>query len=339
MSESGVLRFAVAGPGFIGRVHARALARTEGAALVAVLGAGRENLERFAREFGVERRYTSSAELAGDAEVDAVIVATPNDLHAPLACEMLAAGKHVLVEKPLALDATQAREIGEAARRAGCLLMVGHMWRFDREAQALRAAVEAGRIGRVVKTKGYGIHANWGPSGWFTDPARAGGGALIDMGVHAIDTVRYLLGDPEPVAVYARIATRYGDYAVDDLGLLLITWANGTESLVECGWWNPHADGIEASTQLYGTDGYARLFPTKIARIVDHKPVAEPLTFPERESHMDPHIFAGQIAELVAAVRERRDPVPGAAHGLTVMRICDAAYRSAREGRRVEIEA
>ncbi len=134
MSESGALRIAVAGPGFIGRVHARAVAETEGAALVAVLGAGHENLERFASEFGVERRYTCSAELAGDAEVDAVIVATPNDLHAPLACEMLAAGKHVLVEKPLALDATQAREMGEAARRAGCLLMVGHMWRFDREA-------------------------------------------------------------------------------------------------------------------------------------------------------------------------------------------------------------
>ena len=77
------------------------------------------------------------------------------------------------------------------------------------------------------------------------------------MGVHAIDTARYLLGDPDPQRVCATIGTRYGPYEVDDDGILLISWSNGTNSIVECGWWQPHLAGLEADTELYGTGGYS----------------------------------------------------------------------------------
>ena len=81
--------------------------------------------------------------------------------------------------------------------------MVAHCWRFHDDVRALRRRIEAGELGEIVKTRGYGVHAGWGPSGWFTDPQLAGGGALVDMGVHAIDTARYLLGDPRPARVCA----------------------------------------------------------------------------------------------------------------------------------------
>ena len=79
------------------------------------------------------------------------------------------------------------------------------------------------------------------------------------MGVHAIDTARFLLGEPSPAGVYAAIGTRYGDYDVDDDAILLIRWDNGTNSIVESGWWQPHVAGLEADTEMYGTGGYARV--------------------------------------------------------------------------------
>jgi predicted dehydrogenase len=331
------LRFGVVGPGFIGRVHAQAIQAAEGAELVAAVGTHAARLAAFCDELGA-RPCGSLDELLADDGVDVVVIATPNDLHVPQALACLEAGRHVLLEKPMACDRAAAESLVARARALDRRVLIGHLWRFDREAQRLRAAVAEGAIGRVVKTKGYGVHVNWGPSGWFVESARAGGGALIDMGVHAIDTVRYLLGDPLARAVYARIGTHFGDYAVDDHGILLITWEGGVESLIECGWWNPHADGLEASTQIFGTRGYARLFPTELVQIIDGKPQPRPLELPAREQHLDPHIFVGQIAELCAAIREEREPQPGPGHGVEVLRICEAAYRSSREERRVALE-
>jgi len=331
------LRVAIVGTGFIGAIHARALAAVEGTALAAVLGRDPERTAAFAREHGAPRIHATLADLAADPGIDAAVICTPNDLHRPFAIELLRAGKHVLVEKPMALNAAEAGEMREVAERADRRLLVGHMWRFDREARLVRAAVERGDLGRVVKTKGYGIHQDWGPSGWFIDPARAGGGALIDMGVHALDTVRFLLGDPEPDTVFARLDTCYGDYEVDDSGVIVVTWVGGVVSIIESGWWNPHMDGPEASTQLFGTGGYARLFPTALRKRGPSGPVDVELDLPAREEHMDPHIFSGQIEEFAAAIREGRPATPGPAHGETVLRICDAAYQSSEEGRVVQL--
>ena len=81
------------------------------------------------------------------------------------------------------------------------------------------------------------------------------------MGVHAIDTGRFVLGDPLPERVCAAIGTRYGSYDVDDDAILLVGWSNGTNSVIESGWWHPHTEGMEADTEVYGTKGYARIFP------------------------------------------------------------------------------
>ena len=101
-------------------------------------------------------------------------------------------------------------EMLATAARHDRLLLVLHPWRHHPAVIALRDAIVAGELGRVVRTHGYGVHADWGPGGWFTDPALAGGGALVDMGIHAIDTARFLLGEPEARRVRASITTAHG---------------------------------------------------------------------------------------------------------------------------------
>ena len=115
--------------------------------------------------------------------------------------------------------------------------------RFDQDVLWLKE--QSSRLGKIIRTKGYGVHTHWGPSGWFTQKKLAGSGALADMGIHALDTVRFLLGDPRPVSVYAKLGSHYGDYDVDDTGLLLVEWENGAASYIESGWWQPKVAGLE----------------------------------------------------------------------------------------------
>jgi predicted dehydrogenase len=225
------------------------------------------------------------------------------------------------------------------AERHSRILMVGHMWRFDQEVNIVRNAVQSGALGRIVKTKGYGIHVDWGPQGWFVQRSLAGGGALADMGIHAIDTARFILGDPSPAEVFAKIGTCFGDYDVDDTGTVLMTWDTGTVSLIESGWWHPHADGPEAGTQVYGTRGYASLFPTRIRQKTGDQFEESTPPLPTRQEHCDQSMYTRQMEHFVQCVRLHKEPHPGWREGLVNLEIIDAAYRSAQTGSVVPISA
>jgi len=312
-----VIRVALIGNGWIQSFHARGVEAYPGAELVAVANHREETARSFAERHGISRVTTRWEALAADPGVDAAIVATPNALHAPQSIAFLRNGKHVLVEKPMAISLAECDAMIGAAESSGASLMVAHCWRFRDEVIAMRGRIAAGAFGEIVKTRGYGVHAGWGPSGWFTDAALAGGGALVDMGVHAIDTARFLLGDPDPRRVCATVGTRYaeGRYDVDDDGVLLISWSNGTTSIVESGWWQPHLGGLEADTEIYGTGGYGRIWP------------AEGL--PEGEEHGTQPMYTAQVHEFLSAIDEGRAPRPNGEDGRVVIDVVERAYASA----------
>ena len=312
------MRVALFGCGWIQDFHARGvLAR--GDELVAVANHREETAQAFAARHGIARVTTDWEALAADPDVDAAVVSTPNALHALQSIALLRNGKHVLVEKPMATSVAECDRMIVAAHGSGAFLMVAHCWRFRDEVIALRDRIAAGELGEVVKTRGYGVHANWGPSGWFTDPALAGGGALVDMGVHAIDTARFLLGDPEPERVCATVGTRFADgrYVVDDDGILLISWSNGTNSAVESGWWQPRAGGLEADTEVYGTKGYARIWP--------------PDPPSEDYEHCTQPMYTAQVGAFLDAIAAGRQPRPSGEDGRVVMRVVEDAYRSSED--------
>jgi predicted dehydrogenase len=311
-----VTRVALFGCGWIQDFHARGVL-AHGDEIVAVANHREESARAFADRYAIPRVTTDWEALAADPEVEAAVVATPNALHAPQTIALLRNGKHVMVEKPMAISVAECDAMIAASRDGGASLMVAHCWRFRDEVRAMRDRIASGELGDVVRTHGYGVHAGWGPSGWFTDPALAGGGALVDMGVHAIDTVRYLLGDPVPAVVCAAIGTRYaeGRYTVDDDGVLLITWSDGIASVVESGWWQPHLGGLEADTEVWGTEGYARIWPPEPPS-ADYEHCSQPM-------------YSAQIAEFLDAIGEGRAPRPSGEDGRIVMQVVEDAYRSA----------
>jgi predicted dehydrogenase len=319
------LRVALLGSGWVADRHARAVLAQPEAELVAASSWREPSLAALAERHGIPRTTTDWRELAADPELDAVVVGTPNALHAEQSVAFLEAGKHVLVEKPMARNVAECDRMLAAAAGSTGRLMVAHCWRFHPDVLALRARVAAGELGAVVKTRSYGVHAGWGPSGWFTDPELAGGGALLDMGVHAIDTTRFLLGDPLPERVFATVATRYGDYPVDDDAVVLVRWSDATSSIIESGWWQPHLGGREADTELYCTGGYARVWDR-----------TEP---PPGTEHVNQAMFDAQMAEFVGAVASGRQPRPSGEDGRVVMEVVDRAYEVSRGELRFPLEA
>ncbi len=331
------IKIALTGTVSISKVHAQA-ALLAGAELTAVVNHRPDSLAEFAKQFHIPRRYETIEDLLQDGGVEALIVCTPNYLHAPQTIRALQAGIPVLVEKPMAMNAVQAQEMCQAAQDSGAALMVAHCWRFDEDVLWLKR--HSPQIGRIIRTKSYGVHALWGPSGWFTHKEWAGGGAMADMGIHAVDTTRFLLGDPQPVAVYARIGTYYMDAEVDDTGVILVNWDNGVTSYIESGWWQPHSDGPEAATQLYGQRGFAQLFPTRLELLDASRQKIElldsGLSFP-RPEHGAPAMYQAQMAYFLNCIRSQAQPVPGGRDGLINMRIVDAAYESSRTGKVIDL--
>ncbi|MHC4741135.1 MAG: Gfo/Idh/MocA family protein [Planctomycetota bacterium] len=334
MNPTGV---ALIGSGYIAHYHARGLREVPEVELRGLCSLDGEGAEQFAEEYDIEEVTERIDGLAAREDIHAAIICTPNKFHAPYAIEFMNNGKDVFVEKPMAVSVAEGAEMAECARRTERILMIGHMWRFDSEVNCIRDVVQSGKLGEVFKTKGYGIHVNWGPAGWFVDKELAGGGALVDMGVHAIDTVRYILGDPEAKEIYAKISTRFGDYDVDDTAVVMITWDTGTVSVIESGWRHPHADGPEAATQIFGTVGYASLFPTAYKLRAGKKMKEIAPVMPQRKEHCDQPMYTRQMKHFIECVHARSQPVAGAKEGLAALEIVEAAYESAGTGQAVTI--
>ncbi len=332
------MKIGFAGAGYIINIHAKA-AQNNGLELAAVAEKFSDKAATLVKKYRIKTQFETVEQMLTAGDVEALVIGTPNFLHAPQAIAALEAGVHVLVEKPMAINSAEAEKMLAASQKSGAKLMVAHCWRFDQEVNWLKG--EASKLGKIIRTKGYGVHTNWGPGGWFTQKALAGGGALADMGIHALDTARYLLGDPKPVSVYAKIGTFYKDFDVDDTGVILVEWDNGATSYIESGWWQPHSDGPEAGTQLYGEKGFGQLFPTRLllpdAEAQKVAEVKSGFKFPRKE-HCPQSMYDAQMAYFINCIRENKTPIPGGLEGWMNMKVVDAAYESSKTGKAVEIK-
>lgn len=357
MSET-KLRVGVIGAG-VGRAHAEGYAAHPRVELAAIAGLDDERVRALAAKHQVARTYREYAEMLAQPDIDAVSVCVPNALHAPVTIAALEAGKHVLVEKPLARSAAEGRQMLAAAERAGKVLMVAFNHRQRNDVQWLKRYVETGALGRIYYAKAYWMRRQGIPGigSWFVNKEQAGGGPLIDLGVHILDIAMFLLGEPTPRAVSATAYAEFGPrglkgwgwkkstgqsvaYEVEDLATAFVRLDGGATLLLEASWATHSSAGDDYGVVLYGTDGGAeltiknyghektvRLFSDVDGLPVDHMPV-----IPKGGGH-------GHVVDrFVAAVLDGAPAIPGAADGLRRAQVIDACYQSAAAGHEVPIE-
>jgi predicted dehydrogenase len=270
MSPMKTIRWGIWGAGAIAHQVASDFPLADGAVIHGVASRRGERAKGFAARHGVARSYEGLAALLKDAEVDAVYIATPNQCHAADSIACLEAGKGVLCEKPFALNAKQAQEVVDAARRRGVFCMEGMWTRFIPALQEAKRSIDAGAIGKVRLVQGNFAHAApVGPGSRFFD-IEAGGGALLDLGVYLVSLTQWLLGVPETVRGTATVgATGVDEQSAYQLGFTSGALAELAASL--------HVHGSNEVT-IYGETGSLRLCePFYRAHRMEMKAYARPV--------------------------------------------------------------
>lgn len=334
------LHWGIIGAGKIAeRQMVSAIEQASGQRLVAVMKRDLTRAQEFAARHRAPRAYDSSQALLADPDVQAVYVATPPHLHAAQTIEAAQAGKHVLCEKPLALDSTQAQRMIDTCRANGVHLMVCYYQRYNRRHQQFRKLLAAGAIGQVTAVRlNFSDFFPPTPGFWHHNPAISGGGALMDLGVHCVDLLRYLCG--EVTEVMAMIDTLAAESPVEDTATLLLKLGNGAQAVITSHWSTANFEPQQANgLEICGTLGTMQAAPIQAKdssgslHLITEAGVQD---FSVTPGGLRPHValledFARSIAAGAPA------PIPGE-EGLAGLQVIEAAYRSARTGKRIVID-
>jgi predicted dehydrogenase len=326
------------------------------AEVIAVADTSRKRAAEIQTAFNLKQASADYRDLLRNPDIDAVIIALPNYLHAPVALAALKAGKHVMLDKPFAMNQTEALKVAAAAKTARKVCMVGMNQRFTVAAQTVKTFVDRGELGDIYHAKAYWLRRTGSPKfgTWFTQKKLAGGGALLDIGVHMLDLCLYLIGNFKPLAVSGAVYTKLGNrglgeggwgksdpgkhiFDVDDLGVALIKLSGGVTVTLEASWARHQDTPNSNNVELVGTEAGAKVYPAaticRFARTPGEYEVVMPqdvkLKFPGGGSR-----GTNWIGVILGEAKQECT----LQQSIAVQKILDAVYASSRTGREIRIK-
>ncbi len=345
-------KIGIIGAGGISEQHLEAISSEPRAIAVAVADPSMEHAQLRAARHGIPAVYADYQEMLEQEEMDAVIVCVPNSLHAPVTLDALAAGKHVLCEKPMASSVEQAEAMAEMAKRTGQVLMIAQNNRFRGQSLMMKQLVEQGTFGRIYHAKAGWVrrHGIPGWGSWFTQNEFSGGGALIDIGVHVLDLALWVLGYPQPVSVFGKTYAQFGPekkalsswgrvneagvFDVEDFATALITFENGATLALDAGWAG-HIENERAYCQLLGTEAGINFDFDRETITLYHDIQTSPTDSQISCARMNERLLL--FANFIDAIEEKAAPVITPEQGVIITRMIDAIYRSSKTGELVNL--
>lgn len=344
------LRVAFIGAGGISGAHMRSYNDMDDVEMVAMADISEASMASRSEQYGIPDAFTDYNTMLKKVRPDAVSVCTPNGLHAPATIAALKAGAHVIVEKPLAMNAREGQRMLDAAKRFKKKLVIGFQHRYEANSQYLHNAVESGQFGKILFGRVQALRRrgipNWGV---FGRKDLQGGGPLIDIGVHVLEATHYVMGSPKPVAASGNIYTYLGNkpsnkvksqwagwdhksYTVEDLAVGQIRFENGATIHIESSF-AAHIEKNVWNFQLMGEKGggnweTAQIFEDRNGYMTN----SEAGWLPKVE------IFNVKMRNFVEHVLYNQPTMAPAEDGLMVQKMLDGIYESAEKGREVRIK-
>jgi UDP-N-acetyl-2-amino-2-deoxyglucuronate dehydrogenase len=337
------MRFGIVGCGLVAHFHARAIAGISDAQLVAVTDLDRDRSERLARQYGGVA-VAGYRQLLERKDIDVVCVCTPNGAHEEIAVATVQAGKHLLVEKPLEVTLAKADRIIAEARKANVKLGTVFQCRFRPAVVQVKNAIEEGRFGRLfcgdVFMKWYRSEEYYRSEAWRSRPEQ-GAGVLLQHASHYVDLLQWLLGPVERV-IGQTGNLAHPDLPTEDTAMALLKYHNGAMGVVEAS--TAISPGFEVRLEVHGERGSAIVEGEAMRQwhFAEPKPGDEEIarsgnagrTAAARGAADFNHLeHQSLIEDMMAAIRQDREPLVGGREGRKVLEIIDAIHRSAQDGR------
>jgi len=348
------VKIGIIGLGAIGSIHADAYQATSGAEIAAICDISDARLAEIGNKYNVKQRFKDYRDLL-KTNVDAVSICVGNVLHREVAIAALKAGKNILLEKPMAMNAAEADAIVKAGKMAKKVIQIGMVWRQSEQAKVVRDYVQKGLFGEIYHLRAVLIRRRGIPGlgGWFTTKNASGGGPLIDIGVHWFDAAMHVSGLWKPTHVSAMNYAKFGrdmrNYRyvsmwagppkfegvcdVEDYSTGLVRFGKKASMVFEIAW-AANTEDI-GFIEILGDKGGARMF--------DGKPLAIYTENNNQLANISPLIndsanrFHRQADIFIKACMGKCQPAATAEEGLTVMKLIDAVYASGKSGREVAI--
>jgi predicted dehydrogenase len=341
------IRVGIAGAGWPGTRHAEGYIAAGGFTVAAAADLIPSRRKTLLQQFPGATELADAQALVDDKSIDVISVCLPNHLHAPIVNAALKAGKHVVCETPPALSAGEARKMSASAAKAGKVLLYAAQRRFGGAEQAASQALDKGYAGNVYHARASWMRTRGIPTGtgWFTDRAKSGGGAMVDLGVQMLDLAWSLLGQPRPLSTFAVLHSHFknaapsaGKYDVEDAGFALIRFEGGKSLELSASWainQPPRQQGT--ACRVHGDAGAGEVYtPQGPLLFRNFSPKGEaketPLKLP-KVVH-----YAAMMRHLKRCIQAGEKPLVGPAEGTALMNMIDAIYKSAESGRSVEVK-
>lgn len=339
-------RVAMIGCGGICQTHMNAYKEIPEVEIVACCDILPERLELMKEKWGITKGYTDWNEMLKKEKIDAVDICTPNGVHCAPAVDAAKAGKHVMVEKPMAMNPAECKKMIAAADKAGVKLAVGFQNRYHDRTQFLKRAKDAGKFGNIMFVKVQALRRrgipNWGV---FGQKALQGGGPMIDIGVHMVEASHHFMGEPKPVAATGMTWTYLGDkpsevvcpwpgwdfktYTVEDLAIGHIRFENGAVMQIEASF-AAHIKENKFTFTVMGDKAGGSWDPAEMFADLDGTMVnLTPNFLPDCEFGK---LFVIKLQNWIDAIRKGTPLTAPGTEGLMVQKILDGIYRSAEAG-------
>jgi predicted dehydrogenase len=343
------LRVGVIGAGGIARKHVSVLKERDDTEVVSICDVRPDAAAEKAEQFDIPEVYTSYKDLLKKSDIDGVCVCTPNFFHAEPTIAALKAGRHAIVEKPMAMNVKEAKAMVDAAKKSKKVLVAGFQLRYGANAQMIKRAVDDGKLGKILYVRCQAMRRRGVPNwGVFGRKELQGGGPMIDLGVHILECAHYIMGKPEPVAASGSCYTYMGHkqsdtlsrwmnwdhktYNVEDLAVGMVRFKNGATLVIESSF-IAHIKENVFNLQVLGEKGGANYDPPEL-----YTDFAGTMFDLQPNFLGDADMWKVKMGDWVECIKTGRKPMAPGEDGLVVQKMLDGIYTSAEKGTEVAIK-